>query len=165
MAGCVIIQRSREKRAESPKTAFARACALQPSHRVQPNRARIIRGRAFDPRLWVRPIACAFVGRVCGRAKAAAEKKPRVRVCRPRLRSCKSRSRKKSSFAGLCRACSPSKRPGLSIHPQQRKTAGKQPSRVMVHSCGRGHHLRPASLAALASACARVGLWPFSPLI
>ena len=44
------------------------------------------------------------------------------------------------------------------------KQPEKQPSRVMVHSCGRGHHLRPASLAALASACARVGLWPFLPL-
>ena len=74
VAGCVIIPAADEKRAESQKTAFARVCALQPSYRVWPNRARIIRGRAFDPRLWVRPIACAFVGRVCGRAKAAAEK-------------------------------------------------------------------------------------------
>ena len=59
MAGCVIIPAANKKRAESQKTAFARACALQPLHRVHPKRARIIRGRAFDPRLRVRPIACA----------------------------------------------------------------------------------------------------------
>ena len=41
------------------------------------------------------------------------------------------------SRAGLCRACSPSKRPGLSIHPQQRKTAGK------TARPGDGSQLRP----------------------
>lgn len=134
VAGCVIIQRSREKRAESKKTAFARACALQPSHRVQPNRARIIRGRAFYPRLRVRPIACAR--------------------CPPRYRELQ---QKKKQFCGLVPGLQPVKTAGA-LHPSAAEKNGRKnsPPWVMVHSCSRGHHLRPASLAELASACARV---------
>ena len=116
MAGCVIIPAADEKRAESQKTAFARVCALQPSYRVWPNRARIIRGRAFDPRLWVRPIARTFVHRV-QEAKAAAEKK--------------------KQFCGLVPGLQPVKTAGA-LHPSAAEKNGRKTALP-----GDGSQLRP----------------------
>lgn len=144
---CNYTAQQRKTRREPKNGHYAPACYVPAFNTRAP----------FDPRLRVRPIACARLSTAFWRQKP---------------------QQKKKQFCGLVPGLQPVKTAGA-LHPSAAEkngrknsppcdigsTAQKQPARVMVHSCGRGHHLRPASLAALASACARVGLWPFLPLI
>ena len=132
MAGCVIIPAADEKRAESQKTAFARVCALQPSYRVWPNRARIIRGRAFDPRLWVRPIACAFAV-----VQKPQQRKSLARTFVHRVQEAKAAAEKKKQFCGLVPGLQPVKTAGA-LHPSAAEKNGRKTALP-----GDGSQLRP----------------------